>query len=176
MRRNGIKYVRLEGWSDQGWVFAVIIVILIIAAGWFVIPKYITSTPRVTTFTDATYRWVYQETPNLTTFTGNGSDGDWDTWEPLTSESSGEYYYCNYAMRTGAAGAVWEVKDAYGRTNYTLAAAAMDEPIVKVQGFYNETTGDVVYQAYYGSAWHELAKRTTDNEFYEEAIRWKIPL
>jgi len=154
-------------------IIAVLVAICIVIAGWFVV-SYMLPNETTTTFTDE-YRWVYQEAPNLTTFMGNGVDGNWSTWEPLTNETDPSYYFCNYAMRTTAVGTVWEVKDAYGRTNYTIPAEAMSEPIVKVQGFFNQTTSTITYQLYYGSVWHELAERTpATNEFYEEAIHWKF--
>jgi hypothetical protein len=159
-------------------LFLVVAIAIILVAGYFVLPKYIMPIKRETTFTDYTYSWVRQENPNLTSFTGNGTDGNWTTWEPLSDESNGTYYFCNYNVRVGMAGAVWEVKDAYGRTNYTIPPDALTESIIKVQGFYNSTgSGTITYQLYYGTAWHTLIGRApiTANEFYEDAIWWKFP-
>jgi hypothetical protein len=172
------KMTQPERGNGSWWkvAFVVIVATLIIAAGWIVLPRYLTPTIVDTTFTDASYRWIRQEAPNLTTFTGNGSDGDWGTWEPLSNVTNGTYYFCNYNVRVGAVGAVWEVKDSYGRTNYTMPAATLSEAIIKVQGYYDIAAGTITYQLYYGSAWYDLATRVSANEFYEEAILWKFPV
>lgn len=175
--KSRIKWARYEGREGQTWKVAVVImVIFIIVAGYFVIPKYITPVRFATTFTDTTYKWVFQETPNVTTMTGNGVDGNWTTYEELQPESNYSGYTFNtFYTRSTSVGAIWKIKDDAGTANYTLPAAVVSEPIVKIQGYYNGTSKLMVYQVYYALAWHEVTSRVvTANKFYDDGLWWQF--